>query len=901
MYLDDYVRDTATQGLDPSFLEETSQDDKIDLRDKASVLTGPGSALTGMVFDALERVGDVVQNPLKRLLKQDYGEIVPSMGRAVMGEEETSEPELFKAFEENPVTKYPTKLAYGTTELSMPGQGASALADMVRGKRTAQDVVAKGREKATGLVGQFALGAATDPTMYLPYTGWANKIKGVKQAIRGSGPGKFVGRLMEKEPGLFNLIDELGPEVEDLRDMYRGNLKAIAHSTKQTGKELQKMFPESIREKAAFAFDLTPEQEVTRIRGTFTPEQNATFDEIGKFFADTETDLVSRGLLAPESAKIAKGEKYLPHYLQQGTEFDPERSMAFGDTILSKKAGSLKQRTREGSLAEKAAQYPGEYETDITKIYQRHSLDTGAQLARDSYMNNLVEKFGEPLVEGKAKEGWKSLKDLRISIPGVKKFENAQVPEVLAKYIERTYTPKYMNESMEQAKDLWKAGTSYWKGLALTDIDYHTYNIAGSLWNDILDDRNTQAYHLAKKVLQNYDNPVELAKIKVRGITGNQIAKALQANDLGQGMFSEAMPSLSRTDFAMNFAGKTAMGKVGEAAKPITSPLKTALAANRKLQQPVEDFVRSAAFIDHWLLRGEDMLAAARATKKVHYDYDQLGKVDKAIKEVIPFWVWTKNNVPRQVSMLIEKPWKAANLGRGIRTWEQNNPTDMTMTKTARKGVKVPVADVGSGTVTANLRAAIPFFDINALYPSETIPTLLGMAQPAVKEPIQLGTGRDIQSGKPIPSYPGQNTRLYGMDAPWLANRLNNLFRPAATASRFINKEGIPTLKNLMQGKGIDMKGGGLTALSQLLPGNVEYHPKMGQTRVGQAEFEFMHREYKRMLDKYQDLNQKIQSGKGTENLLQELSRLQRSIRSVEGMLKYYYGTPTLEELDINK
>jgi hypothetical protein len=131
---------------------------------------------------------------------------------------------------------------------------------------------------------------------------------------------------------------------------------------------------------------------------------------------------------------------------------------------------------------------------------------------------------------------------------------------------------------------------------------------------------------------------------------------------------------------------------------------------------------------------------AATSVRKHLFNYNELTAADKMMKTFIPFWNWTKNNIPLQISMLLRQPRYAQNYER-IRqqtlgdTEENPDAPDWLLQNYARVGEnafynpRVPITDLG--TVT-------------------DLDKILGMQHPLLKIPQELATNRQYFNAKPI-------------------------------------------------------------------------------------------------------------------------------------------------------
>jgi hypothetical protein len=55
-------------------------------------------------------------------------------------------------------------------------------------------------------------------------------------------------------------------------------------------------------------------------------------------------------------------------------------------------------------------------------------------------------------------------------------------------------------------------------------------------------------------------------------------------------------------------------------------------------------------------MQGMDVNAAIARVRKFYFDYEDLSTVDKAIKQIIPFWIWTSRNLPLQIENMWLNP-----------------------------------------------------------------------------------------------------------------------------------------------------------------------------------------------------------------------------------------------------
>lgn len=99
-------------------------------------------------------------------------------------------------------------------------------------------------------------------------------------------------------------------------------------------------------------------------------------------------------------------------------------------------------------------------------------------------------------------------------------------------------------------------------------------------------------------------------------------------------------------------------GQVVPDKAPLAIPRQIAglpLRPNRKLGELVENSQRFALTFDG-LMKGNTIEEAVGRTNKYLFDYADLTKVDRVIKQIVPFWIWTSRNLPLQLENYFTNP-----------------------------------------------------------------------------------------------------------------------------------------------------------------------------------------------------------------------------------------------------
>jgi hypothetical protein len=107
--------------------------------------------------------------------------------------------------------------------------------------------------------------------------------------------------------------------------------------------------------------------------------------------------------------------------------------------------------------------------------------------------------------------------------------------------------------------------------------------------------------------------------------------------------------------------GKEATGRIPFTGKQIPGLKQASLIAgspfrgSRRLGTFIEDFNRFQLTYDG-LMQGYDAATAATRTGKFLVDYNDISTADRAIKQIVPFWLWASRNLPLQIENMWLNP-----------------------------------------------------------------------------------------------------------------------------------------------------------------------------------------------------------------------------------------------------
>lgn len=290
---------------------------------------------------------------------------------------------------------------------------------------------------------------------------------------------------------------------------------------------------------------------------------------------------------------------------------------------------------------------------------------------------------------------------------------------------------------------------------------------------------NPDAYHLAKLGQHIKGTDVILRKhfigLGTTGVTADQLWHAYVESGLKSGWIA--------TDTG-KYAGRMALGKTG---------IKLSNAAQHGTEF-IEDYTRLAHFVSRLqrskLKNFDDAVEeAAGYVRKFHFDYNDFTHFEKNIaSKIIPFYKWTRKNIPLQMSLLFQRPgyflaqMKALNAISNARGYNNQGmqipPAEAVMPQWLKDHLAVPVGMGNQGE--RYLDAPLPTTDAFKFFgagPGDTARSAEYMLNPMIKMPIELGTGHQI-GGAPI-----KKKQYFSATTPY-TNLLNNLRNPSNTGKR---------------------------------------------------------------------------------------------------------------------
>lgn len=478
------------------------------------------------------------------------------------------------------------------------------------------------------------------------------------------------------------------------------------------------------------------------------------------------------------------GETYMPHVLTKEADdlLKGEGAKNFFGLRPSAKTPQALSREIEGTVKEINAK--NLYGT--TKFFQ----DDPAILAGYAEFNAAQAIAGRKFLNDAAELGVRA-EVAPASYVTVPEIPGVKFPPEVAQRLNRSYQTLTSNEEINKFLKVYDGAQNWWKMWSLgARPAYHAKNTIGNLWNNYLAGVTTPKPYADAAAFQ-----VKLAKNNLNGsIAGYKVDELYDAMAT-RGVFGEGQYS---GDIA------TTIGDVlkGGSSNPFTlSTRNPILRGGFKIGQTIEDNARIALFIDS-LNKGKNFDEAASQVRKYLFDYGDLSPFERStLKRLMPFYTWSRKNLPLQLEAIVRHPDKVnkLNLARENIQFDTEVPDLEDVPSYIREAMPIYGAEkfLGEpalpGTAKAiTLQNLIPFADLTTFTKyldtetipetidkgrlSQTISTALGGVSPLLKAPIEYLSNYDFFRRKTIEEFKGQTADMLGVQMPvHLAKALSNI------------------------------------------------------------------------------------------------------------------------------
>lgn len=341
--------------------------------------------------------------------------------------------------------------------------------------------------------------------------------------------------------------------------------------------------------------------------------------------------------------------------------------------------------------------------------------------------------------------------------------------------------------------EAWRKLNQTWVGMTIAPFaSWVTRNFAGNVWNSWLsgglgmwnDSRRLQST-MAHLALARAGDPDSLKALESLGevfvgvgktkISLRQLAEeALEDGAILDGFSRStggAMLTRALSPLDLKTGAVKALKNPTELAKSIfkVDPQQNLFArAGFGVNGVLEDFFR----IQHYLAKrakGMDRSEALESVVKSLGDMRNLSPGDAVLREAMPFWAWTRFNIPRQFRGIVEAPHKVAMIGRLKINLDKDLRADVPdeiLPDWLQGQLAVPISRKDGELKFFSFDRWLPLADLAQIDSPKKFAQFLGQSLgPIQKEMLEQSLGEggfDMYFKRAIEYYPGEQGHLFG-------------------------------------------------------------------------------------------------------------------------------------------
>lgn len=388
-------------------------------------------------------------------------------------------------------------------------------------------------------------------------------------------------------------------------------------------------------------------------------------------------------------------------------------------------------------------------------------------------------------------------KDSLRSIPTIARNIKAHVmPLDVAEELAATHQAMKSPAALSEALSMIGRASNWWKAWTLIgSMAYHTRNGISDLWLAYMNGLRNPAHLVQAARLQwmgarelrradRYDPGVQAAlkaagdplpanglDAMVPGIksgvplgTGREIlADMRRYGALDTGWEEEVLDLIqteenlfSRANLRDPNALKARLRQIGSKTVGLRNPWIKAMGHAGRM---VSNNVKAALYMSH-LDDGLEPWAAAARVREGLYDYRNISQFDRKVRGVIPFWMWTKHNVPKMLELLWTQPEKMVQMARAKTALESGAGPDV---EAARQdwirrnyGVAYRTNKQTGEVEFLFLKNWLPIADLPDIAPGNLLHKVVSDVHPWIKMPFELQQNRKFYTQSDISQFPGQ-------------------------------------------------------------------------------------------------------------------------------------------------
>ncbi|KKM11206.1 hypothetical protein SY88_09690 [Clostridiales bacterium PH28_bin88] len=351
--------------------------------------------------------------------------------------------------------------------------------------------------------------------------------------------------------------------------------------------------------------------------------------------------------------KINELEDYLAHI--PGQEFETLSKKAGTKTIGGKTSPlraydpNARVRTLEGTVEEiNRRMGRGFFEPRMSVADAVRNARLERAIATQKFLNDVAAnpKWAMPIKKGQASPpGWKiwepegpfrfyPTKEGGIGV--TKNVPRYAVPEHVGEYLEEAMRTFQDDTASREMRNLWQKVQGLWVSTVTTmNPGYYSRNLQGNIFNSWLAGLKSPRPYL-----------------DAFGIQTGKAGRIANGMDYQQVLDLFRQQALDSSNF---FSTTSGADLIKEARQQLTGKGRGLIQRGRDLNSSMETNSKLALFVDQ-LNKGTTPKKAAEVVKKHLFDYQDLTPFEqKYLKSVMPFYTWSRKNIPLQFESMVTK------------------------------------------------------------------------------------------------------------------------------------------------------------------------------------------------------------------------------------------------------
>lgn len=406
---------------------------------------------------------------------------------------------------------------------------------------------------------------------------------------------------------------------------------------------------------------------------------------------------------------------------------------------------------------------------DFAQSMRRRMQAHSTAVYNKQVMDNLTQLFGHTSDEisgyGRAAQGFRQLDGRNARLT-----DGAYFPASVADSIERLNHAFNDPDGFGEIKELFSQGTRLWKNAAYTinpghltgDAIGNTFNLWLQNARAMMSPRTASHVRIAQELTRHHLNPRgEFRGLSSRANRGGRMSN--RTYKIGGHQYTTRELEEAATAHRVMDAGFAA-ADLGQVRRGPIHYAQRAGNTNDNLTR-LWGFI---AYLDDMGRKGmskdDALMAAGRDVRRATFDYGDLTAAEQhRFRNIVPFYTWTRKNLPYQMSKLAEAP----GLVRAPYEVQENLQQDVENPQFLPSFVRekqfvlpreivehLPGANTDVGRAIYSIDPKLPAFDLTNFQGPDALRDGLGMVNPILAAPFELATRQKLGNGMPIEDDP---------------------------------------------------------------------------------------------------------------------------------------------------